>query len=88
MSDTETGDLDEFQALIDSYSVHTTGASEPPTLMEIAGFPRWENVYSNILAFLLDSEQVHGFGHLFIRSIMAIYGSRLPCRLATTRSQA
>ena len=63
---------------MDSYTVQATGANELPTLMEIAGFPRWENVYSNILAFLLDSEQVHGFGQLFIRSIMAIYSSRCP----------
>ena len=49
-----------------------------PTLMDIANFPHWENVYSNILAFLLDSDQVHGFRQLFIRSIMAIYSSRCP----------
>ena len=63
---------------MDSYSVHAIGANEPPTLMEIADFPRWENVYSNILAFLLDSEQAHGFGQLFIRAIMAIYSNRCP----------
>ena len=63
---------------MDSYSVHAIGTNEPPTLMEIADFPRWENVYGNILAFLLDSEQVHGFGQLFIRSFMAIYSSRCP----------
>ena len=75
MPEFETSDL---QALMGSYSVHAIGANEPPTLMEIADFPHWENVYSNILAFLLDSEQVHGFGQLFIRSIMAIYSSRCP----------
>ena len=63
---------------MDSYTVHDTGAKEPPTLMEIAGFPQWENVYSNILAFLINTEKVHGFGQLFIRSIMAIYSSRCP----------
>ncbi len=63
---------------MDSYTVHDTGTNQPPTLMEIAGFPQWENVYSNILAFLLNSEQIHGFGPLFIRSIMAIYSSRCP----------
>ena len=63
---------------MDSYTVHATGANEPPTLMEIAKFPHWENVYSNILGFLIDTEQVHGFGQLFIRSIMAIYSSRCP----------
>ena len=78
MPDFGTSALDDLQALLDSYTVHATGANEPPTLMEIAGFPQWENVYSNILAFLLNSEQVHGFGPLFIRSIMAIYSSRCP----------
>ena len=78
MPDVETSDLIDLQALMDSYTVHATGANKPPTLMDIAGFPHWENVYSNILAFLLDSEQVHGFGQLFIRSIMAIYSSRCP----------
>ena len=78
MPDFETSGLVDLQALMDSYTVHATGADEPPTLMDIAGFPHWENVYSNILAFLLDSEHVHGFGQLFIRSIMAIYSSRCP----------
>ena len=63
---------------MDSYTVHAMGASEPPTLMEIARFPHWENVYSNILAFLLNTEEVHGFRQLFIRSIMAVYRSRCP----------
>ena len=46
--------------------------------MEIAGFPHWENVYSNILKFLLDTKQPHGFGPLLIRSIMAAYRCRCP----------
>ena len=70
--------FDDFQKLLDSYTVRPIGADEPPTLMEIAGVPHWENVYSNILAFLLDSAQVHGFKQLFIRSIMAVYRSRCP----------
>ena len=78
MPDFEASDLVDRQALMDSYTVHAAGVKEPPTLMEIADFPHWENVYSNILAFLLDSKQVHGFGRLFIRSIMAIYSSRCP----------
>ena len=63
---------------MDSYTVHAMGDNEPPTLMEIARFPHWENVYSNILAFLLNTEEVHGFRQLFIRSIMAVYSSRCP----------
>ena len=78
MPDLEKRDYDDFQALLDSYSVHAIGANEPPTLMEIAGIPHWENVYSNILAFLLDTQKVHGFEQLFIRSLMAVYRCRCP----------
>ena len=55
----ETSDLDDVQAVMDSYSVHAIGANEPRTLMEIANFPHWENVYSNILAFQFDTKKVH-----------------------------
>ena len=61
MPDLEKHDYDDFQALLDSYSVHAIGANEPPTLMEIAGIPHWENVYSNILAFLLDTQKARPF---------------------------
>ena len=72
------GDFEEIQALLDAYSIHPIGADEPPTLMEIAGFPHWENVYSNILAFLLDTQEAHGFEQLFIRSLMAAYRRHCP----------
>ena len=72
------GDFEDIQGLLDSYSVHAIDADEPPTLMEIAGFPRRENVYSNILAFLFDTQEVHGFEQLFIRSLMAAYRHRCP----------
>ena len=65
--------MQDLQLLLDSYDVQATSAEETPTLMEIAGFPHWENVFSNILAFLLDSEKPHKFGPLFIRSLMEIY---------------
>ena len=46
--------------------------------MDIAGFPNRENVYSNILAFLLDTGKVHGFGTLFIRAILGAYRCHCP----------
>ena len=67
-----------LQALVDSYTIHDTGSTKPPTLMEIAGFPHWENVFSNILAFLTDANQAHGFGTLFIRALIAAYRQRSP----------
>lgn len=71
-------DLDGCRELLDSYSVYALSKNAPPTLMEIAGFPHRENVYSNILAFLLDSGQAHGFGSLFVQSILAAYKKRCP----------
>ena len=78
LSEFDTSNLADLQALMDSYTVHAIGATEPPTLMDIAGFPHWENVYSNILAFVLNTEEAHGFGPLFIRSIMGAYRSYSP----------
>lgn len=67
------GIQDEFQNLVDAHDIRETAPAKPPTLLQIAGFPHWENVYSNILAFFLDSDGAHGFGPLFIRSLMAAY---------------
>ena len=77
-SDSAMGGLADLQALMDQFIVRATGPTEPPTLMQIAGFPNWENVYSNILAFFLDTNQDHGFGPLFIRSILAAYRCKCP----------
>ena len=78
MANSGTSDLSDLQKWIDSYPVYPIGAPEPPTLMDIAGYPNWENVYSNILAFLLDAGEVHGFGTLFIRAILSAYRGRCP----------
>ncbi|NML23741.1 PD-(D/E)XK nuclease family protein [Pseudoflavitalea sp. G-6-1-2] len=42
------------------------------TIFDIAGFPRWENVNSNTLAFYLDENEEHGFGRLFFDSLLEI----------------
>ena len=78
MIEANTSDLDALQKFIKNYEIRRLSVDEPPTLMEIAGFPHWENVYSNILAFLIRTDEVHGFGPLLIRSILAAYRDRLP----------
>lgn len=77
MSDSKFS-IDGLQELLDRYAGYEVGESTPPTLMEIAGFPHRENVYSNILAFFLDTEQDHGFGPLFVQSILAAYQAKCP----------
>lgn len=73
MSAFKNFDYRDFQSFIDGYRVFPESIKKPPTLMEIAGFPHWENVHSNILAFLLNSEEAHGFKQLVIRALMAAY---------------
>lgn len=73
MTDFDTSDIASLQEFINKYPGFPIDAPEPPTLMDIAGFPHWENVYSNILAFFLDTKEAHGFGSLFICSIVEAY---------------
>lgn len=73
MSVIGTGGFGDVQELVGSHVVREVGREESPTLLEIAGFAHWEDVYSNILAFFLDTGQAHGFGPLFLRSVVAAY---------------
>ncbi len=42
-------------------------------LIEIAGYPKWENVNSNLLAFYFDEKEEHGFNRLFLNSLLDLY---------------
>lgn len=42
------------------------------SLYEIAGFPHWENVNSNILAFYFDEEEEHGFGRTCFTALLQV----------------
>lgn len=41
-----------------------------PTIIEIAGFPHYENVCSNILAYYFDTSNPHGLKSLMLRSLL------------------
>lgn len=49
-----------------------------PTLMSVSGYPHYENVISNILAFLLDSSAEHGQNDLWVKSLMDCYIMKSP----------
>lgn len=44
--------------------------SKESTMLDIAGYPDYENVISNIYAFFLDEKGEHGYGRLFITALM------------------
>lgn len=59
--------LDEFKTLPDRIS-------RPQTFMEIGGYPHYENVCSNFLAFFFDPEGPHGLGTLFLEALAGSVG--------------
>jgi len=58
--------LDDFVRLLPKIS------KVRKNFMEIAGFPKWETVNSNLLAFYLDKTEEHGFGDLFFKSLLKL----------------
>jgi hypothetical protein len=47
------------------------------TFMEIAGYPHYENVCSNILKFYLDPTEEHGLGNLLLKAFLKMVGKEL-----------
>src|SRR5437867_4396579 len=64
-------DLDKLKQLLLAFRrLPGTEARSAKTFQEIANFPRSELACSNILAFFLDPTEEHGFGDLFLRSLL------------------
>lgn len=45
---------------------------------EVSGYPHYENVVSNILKFLFDTREEHGFNDLWIKSLLHVYNNKNP----------
>lgn len=57
----------------------------PRTFLELAGYPHYENVCSNLLAFYLDPEEEHGMSDLLLRALMNCIG--IPWETAVHKAQ-
>ncbi len=66
--------IDQFQELLAAFKELPPTPQRDPTTLELSGYPHLENVYSNILAFFLDPEREHGFGPLFLESLLSVAG--------------
>lgn len=58
--------LHDFESLPDSI--------KSESIFDVAGYPHYENVCSNILAFYLNPNNEHGLGNLFFASLMNLAG--------------
>ena len=71
-------DVSAAATLLDEFKKLPGRIRRPETFMEIAGYPHYENVCSNFLAFFFDPEGPHGLGSLFLDALfdsLSIAGS-------------
>lgn len=66
------------EALLDDFGRLPARVKRPPTFMEIAGYPHYENACSNVLAFYLEPEQPHGLGTLLLDALARAGGIASP----------
>ena len=64
--------LTEFENLLGEFQWLPDRPERLPTLMEVAGYPHYENACSNILAFFFDPNKQHGLGTLFLDALAHI----------------
>ncbi len=62
---------ENFEKLLDDFKKLPGRIERPQTFMEIAGYPHYENVCSNILAFFMDPEESHGLGTLVLDALVS-----------------
>ncbi len=67
-----TATIDQFKALLAAFKKLPPTLQRDPTTLEISGYPHLEDVYSNILAFFLDPGCEHGFGPIFLESLLSV----------------
>ena len=61
--------LENYEVLLDEFKQLPGRVERPRTFMEIAGYPHYENVCSNILAFFMDPQKPHGLGTLMLDAL-------------------
>jgi hypothetical protein len=69
--------LDEFSRLPQLPRVERT-------ILEISGYPHYENVASNILGFFLDPKNGHGLERIVLESLLAAAGRFLRASITTS----
>jgi PD-(D/E)XK nuclease superfamily protein len=67
-------DFSKFNQLLDEFSRIPRLPQAEQTFMEIAGYPHYENVVRNILAFFLNPENAHGLKAVVLESLLGASG--------------
>ena len=62
----------EFSELVEAFIDLPPSGDIRPTLMDIAGYPHYENVSSNILKFFFEPDSPHGLGSLMVDALLKV----------------
>jgi hypothetical protein len=62
--------MNKYEQLFEEFKRLPKLSESSPTYMEIAGYPHYENVCSNILGFFFDTKQNHKFEDLVLKSFL------------------
>ena len=68
---------DSFHQLLDAFKSLSSPIKDP-TFMEIAGYPHYENVCSNILAFYLQPDAPHGLSDICLKALLSLTSAYEP----------
>jgi hypothetical protein len=74
----KTNKMKKLQLLIDGFSDLEIAEGKAPSLLEIAGCPHIENVWSNVLAFYLNPNREHKLGDLMLNALFEAAGRDVP----------
>lgn len=72
MSENHIAETDFLKAL-ELFSCESSTKKFEHNFFNVAGYPHYENVVSNILAFFLNTKEEHGFNDLWLRSLIECY---------------
>jgi PD-(D/E)XK nuclease superfamily len=65
-------DTEKMDKVLDVFRRLPPPKSERRTIMQLSGYPHWENVASNILEFYFSPEGEHGFGSIPLDSLVLL----------------
>lgn len=66
--------------LVNQWPIVLGDFGSPFHCMQLTDYPHLENVCSNVLAFFFNTEEAHGFGSLFIKSLLECVSPDIHCQ--------
>ena len=86
MAETSPNNLGNYEAFLGAFEKTPRLPKRMPTVFDIAKYPHYENVCSNILGFFFDTQECHGLRDLALKSLLQVYDTDLGKHSYDTRA--